>query len=588
MSIRTRVVLAAVALVAAVPAVARAAGTPLPDPNFATTITKSACTADPGNEQEAALQQQEGWNLKTGRYPGDCQRLHFVFGPILVKPGQNDVLVEPITIERPWQDGFITRFKPDLVREDGTVPPIEEIHLHHGTWLSLTGDYGSGPFFAAGEEKTIAPFPRGFGMPVKKTDQWALLYMIHSAVPTPDVVYITYDIDFVPQARAAHAGLKPVYPIWLDVRPSSYPVFNVQQSFGDAAHTCTWPKQQCAAFDPYGKVIPGQGAPANSPGTDWRFPSAGKSLGRISNFKGGTLVAIGGHLHPGGLTNDIDLVRNGVAKRIYTGEAKYWAHDATHTDTGGPATSWDFSMTVTGEPRWGVHVQPGDILRSNATYDTSTMSTYEDMGIAIAFIAPDLPNGTPTANGLDPFTAPSDDTPGCTSGGLAAATPTLCDKGVVTHGHLKETQNYGGTDALPFPTTKKFRDTSNVAIGGFLYVPGDLSMIAMTGIPTARQGAQVQFTNADLVADVYHTVTACAYPCMGTVGTAFPLANGQTKAGKLVQFDSGQLGFGIPQITGAKEAASWKLNLSGYQPGDVVTFFCRIHPFMRGAIEVTG
>ena len=26
---------------------------------------------------------------------------------------------------------------------------------------------------------------------------------------------------------------------------------------------------------------------------------------------------------------------------------------------------------------------------------------------------------------------------------------------------------------------------------------------------------------------------------------------------------------------------------AGYQPGEIVTYFCRIHPFMRGAFEVT-
>ena len=62
---------------------------------------------------------------------------------------------------------------------------MDEVHLHHGTWLNSTDNYGTGPFFAAGEEKTIAPFPRGYGMPIKATDQWQLLYMVHSAVQQP-------------------------------------------------------------------------------------------------------------------------------------------------------------------------------------------------------------------------------------------------------------------------------------------------------------------------------------------------------------------------------------------------------------------
>ena len=84
------------------------------------------------------------------------------------------------------------------------MPPVEQVHLHHGTWLSVP-EYGSGPFFASGEEKTIAPFPRGYGLPIKATDQWQLLYMVHSAVQQPIEVYITYDIDFVPEAKGEGA-----------------------------------------------------------------------------------------------------------------------------------------------------------------------------------------------------------------------------------------------------------------------------------------------------------------------------------------------------------------------------------------------
>ena len=574
-------------LLAALPLANATAARPGPEPNAFATILPEPCAPDPGNQYEADLAQREGWDPETGyvRYPGACQRMRFAFGPIPVKPGQNDVLIEPVAIDKPMQDGYITRVKPDLVRaSDGKVPPIEQIHLHHGTWLNASGDYGSGPFMAAGEEKTLFPLPRGYGMPVKASDQWLLLYMIHSAVASPDLVYITYDVDFVPKAQGDAIGLKPAYPIWLDVRPSGYPVFNVQRGYGSGG-TCTWPREQCAGFDPWGNVIPGQGAPATSPGTDWTFPSAGSSLGRMQNFQGGTLIGIGGHLHPGGLTNDIDLVRNGDARRIYTGEATYWDR-ADPTQSGGPPTSWDFSMKVTGLPQWGVRVEPGDTLRSNATYDTTIQSTYENMGIAIAFIAPDTPDNAPTAPGVDPFAPDTtfDTSSDCASGGLTNPTPTLCDKGLPTHGHLAENDNFGGADGGL--TAARGAATSRVDIGAFLYTPGDLSMVSMTGIPTVRPGQAVTFTNWDAGIDVYHSVTSCAYPCTGPTGTAFPLANGTTSIGRSVDFDSGQLGYGVPQITGAKNTVTWLLDLTGYSPGEVVTYYCRIHPFMRGALEV--
>lgn len=558
---------------------------PLPEPNAVRPLIKSKCTVDQTNPYEKAQFAAEGWVAPTyERYPGACQRLKFAFGPIVVKPGQNDVLVQPITIEKPLYDGYITRFRPDLVYADGTVPPIDVLHLHHATWLNLTDNYGSGPFFAAGEEKTIANLPRGFGMPVKATDLWQLLYMVHSATPVPTVVWITYEIDYIAkkQAQSVPISMKAGYPIWLDVRPSGYPVFNVQRGFGSGG-TCTWPAEQCANFDPYGKIIEGQGVPGNGTGRNWQFPAAGGSLGQIRNFTGGTIIGLGGHVHPGGLTNNIDLVRNGVAQRIYTGVAHYWDRTNPKVD-GGPPTSWDFSMAITGLPRWGVHVQPGDILRSNATYD-ATQSTYENMGIVVGFIVPDAADGTPQAPHLDPFTAPFDPSPDCASGGLAAGT--LCDKGVVTHGHLPESDHFGGPSGTL--TTKTGKPVSQVNIINFIYRPGDFSSIKSMGIPTAKLGSSVRFFNWDSALDIYHTITSCGYPCTGETGTAFPLSNGTTNLDRAINFDSGELGYGIPEIGPAKQTAEWSLPLTGaggYKPGEVLTYYCRIHPFMRGAVEV--
>jgi hypothetical protein len=583
---RRRVLVVAALLLAAPLAAARASGPPTPEPNFAADLTPTNCLPEASNPHESAQYAREGWQgPEYERYPGACRRLKFAFGPLTIKPGQNDVLLEPITIERPVQDGYITRFKPDLVRPDGTVPPIEQIHLHHGTWLSVPS-YGNSAFAAAGEEKTLFPFPRGYGMPVKASDQWLLLYMVHSAVQQPQVVYITYEIDFIPKAKGDALGLKPAYPLWLDVNPGAYPVFNVQRPFGGADGTCTWPKEECANFDPYGKQIVGQGQPGNAGGRD--LPLDGLQFGG-QPFRGGTLIGMGGHLHPGGLTNDIDVVRNGDARRVYTGEAVYW--DRQHPDQpGGPANSWDFSMKVVGLPFWGVRVKPGDVMRSNATYDTTIQSTYEDMGIAVAFLVPDDANGNPQAPGVDPFTATADTSEDCASGGVQASPPTLCDKGVLTHGHLHENDNYGGPTGTTLAAPKGVA-TSDVGIADFLYTPGDLSMIAMTGLPTVKLGSQLRFTNMDTALDVYHTVTSCAYPCTGATGTAFPVANGRTSSGRAIDFDSSELGYGPPAIGPAKNTLSWNLDINdinGFVPGDVVTYYCRIHPLMRGAFEVTS
>jgi hypothetical protein len=618
------VVLAVLAML--VPAEASAQRSPTPEPNFAVDVLPRPCAYEGGDRFERKFYEIEGWDGPDyERYPGACQRLRFSYGPIAVKPGQNDVLIEPVKIEKPMRDGFITRFKPNLVRADGTVPPVEQVHLHHGTWLSQP-DYGSGPFFAAGEEKTIAPFPKGYGMPVKASDTWLLLYMVHSAVSQPMEAYITYDVDFVPQRKGEELGLKPAYPVWLDVRPSGYPVFNVQRGFG-GDETCTWPKEQCAAHDPFGREIVGQGQPGNGIGQDWKVPDAGASLGRIRNFQGGTLIGIGGHLHPGGLTNDIDLVRPGgevvrvrkrgriirkrngrcvrnkrgkckrrrgrvVEKRvdtarIYTGEAQYWNRE-DRTKGGGPPTSWDFSMKVIGLPHWGVHIKPGDILRSNATYDNQIQSTYENMGISVTLLVPNDENGNPQAPGINPLQAKPDKRDECPSGGLTANPPRLCDKGIPTHGHYKENAN-AGRAAGEWGNHRRGTPTNNVAVVDFLYEPGDLSTLSMTGVPTVKLGSRLRFTNLE-GGWIYHTATSCAFPCLGPTGAAFPLADGQTSSGGQIDFDSSEMGVGVPSIGPTKQRLDYELDVTpekGFKPGDIATYFCRIHPGMRGAFEVT-
>jgi hypothetical protein len=573
-----------------------------PDPNFAGTFNgeqfdgqpalKKKCVYDANDAIEKQNYETEGWDASTNyeRYPGSCVRMRFTYGPLIVKPGQMDVLIGPITIEKPVQDGYITRFKPNLTRADGSVPPVHEMHLHHATWLAATNNYGSGPFFASGEEKTIAPFPKGYGMPIKATDQWQLLYMVHSAVQAPDAVWITYEIDFVPESSAAGPAMKPALPLWLDVRPSSYPVFNTQRKYGDAMGTCTWPKEKCADFNHLGGTEVGQGEEGNGKGRDYTLPALGQSFGLDENFTGGTIIGLGGHLHPGGITNEVDLVRGEQSQRIYTGIPTYWK-DGAPGEPGGRPDTWDFSMRVSGLPTWGVHVEPGDKLRSNATYDTTLASTWENMGIVVSLLVPEDDNGNKQAPGVDPFTAPVDNSDRCDSGGLKADPPTLCPNGLFeTHSHYKENAYRGGPEGVWESAAAGLfaRDTNEVAITDFIYTPGDLSTVATLGTPKVPLGTNLRFTNVDGPA-VIHTITSCKFPCLGPTGGAFPLPDGETSQGRLVDFDSGQLGISVPEISGAKNELQWATPVTeaaGYKPGEIVTYFCRIHPSMRGAFEV--
>ena len=89
--------------------------------------------------------------------------------------------------------------------KDGDVPRVDVIHLHHGVWISNVA-----PLFAAGEEKTIVTAPQGFGWRYKPSDSWIMNHMIHNLTPSATDVYITYDLDFIPEGSPAAAGIQDV------------------------------------------------------------------------------------------------------------------------------------------------------------------------------------------------------------------------------------------------------------------------------------------------------------------------------------------------------------------------------------------
>jgi len=238
-------------------------------------------------------------------------------------------------------------------------------------------------------------------------------------------------------------------------------------------------------------------------------------------------------------------------------------------------------------PYWSVRVNPGDKLRSNATYDTTLQSTYENMGIAVSLLVPNDEKGKPQAPGVDAFKTKLGRSRNCLrKGGITRKRPVLCDKGIVTHGHLSENANRGGPSGKWQATSSG--STSEVGIADFLYVPGDLSTRTSMGIPTVDLGQKLRFTNFE-GSTIYHTITSCKFPCLGQTGAAFPIADGATSKKRQVDFDSSEVGFGPPEIGPASQALNWSLDVTkekGYKPGEVVTYFCRIHPFMRGAFEV--
>ena len=456
-------------------------------------------------------------------------KMHFEVGPLTINPGQNNIDYTR-GIPQPTVDGWIVGMNPNLRFADGSVPPVDVVHLHHGVWLNLSNkDSTSGVperLFAAGEEKTILKLPAPFGYRYKSTDKWVLNYMLHNLTAKPMQVWVTYDIDFIPDTAAQAKGMIAARPIWMDVQNGKgYPVFDVLKGTGTGG-TYVYPEQ---ADNPY---------------------AGGPQLNQWTVDRDGVLIDTAVHLHPGGLHGDLDLTRGAKTAHLFRSDAKYFEPAG--------AVSWDVAMTATPQG-WRVAVKAGDVMSIQATYDSGLASWYESMGIMVVWMADTAPTS------VDPFTT------------------TVDVPGMLTHGHLAENDNHGGQ-----PDSKNYEDLTKlpsapvagngkIDIQNFIYGEGDMT-IAQT-VPTIKQGGTITFDNLDApqFKGIWHTITACKSPCNQSTGIAYPLADGD------VNFDSGQLGTGGPPTAGRD---TWTVPAT-LAPG-TYTYFCRIHPLMRGAFRVEG
>jgi plastocyanin len=460
------------------------------------------------------------------------EHLTYCDGPIPIQPGQNYIRVN-VTNLFPTEPGYITRFDPEFTYADGTVPRVDVLHLHHAVWV-VNGH----PQFAVGEEKTIQQLPQGFGWRTQPTDQWLVNDMLHNLTPTPATVYIVWRIDFVPDTSPAAASIHPVRTQWMSVAgPDTpdgissrvYPVFNAVRGMGKNGRY-TFPDQ--------------------AKGAQRQLVSSSQSW---TVTQPETLIETAGHLHPGGVYTDMEVQRGTHKKLLFRSKAHYYE----------PAgeVSWDVAMRGT-TPNWRVKLKPGDIVTVHATYNTKIASWYEVMGI--------MPVAVYDGVGV---------------GGLDAFSKKIPMQGRLTHGHLAENRSHGGRSInMPNPLALPNGpvETGPIGIQNYLYSQGDLfGTPASRRPPVIHAGQSLSFDNLDAAqaTNTFHTITACQVPCNRSTGIAYPIANGS------VTFDSGELGinykgFGAP----ASGQVTWSTP-TNLKPG-TYTYFCRIHPFMRGSFRV--
>ncbi|MDX6583707.1 MAG: hypothetical protein QOI10_2891 [Solirubrobacterales bacterium] len=469
--------------------------------------------------------------------------------------------------------GYVTRFQPSMVEvhPDGslTTPSVWDLHLHHVVWANG----GGGPTFASGEEKTHVKLPQGYGFKTTGNANWFLNYMIHSLNAVPDrQVYVTWQIDWVPAASPSGAGINTANIEWLDVAgaPHFYPVFDAERGFDtDGNGEYTFPTD--VPTDP---SAPGYEERQNvSPAANWVVPAGGRDL-----------IFGAGHLHPGGEHVDIQVARDGPDAGSVDGDdpseiRPLFRSNAHYYEPAG-AVSWDVSMEAT-RPDWRISLKAGDTVSVSATYNVKKASWYESMGI--------LPLAVTAYNdpaAKDPF----DD---------EAAVKAMYDEGgVLTHGRLQENIDAKADKDLRLPDPRKLKSKGHVPkngliINGFGYSKGGYSAFrdypaSEMRPPVVKPGSEVTFTNIEALPSmsdteqVWHSVTSCQAPCNRGSGIGYPLAQGPIK------FDSGQLGYGTGTSSEVTTGSNVFTTPPLTKPGHTYTYFCRIHPFMRGSIRVAG
>src|SRR5829696_5430124 len=103
-------------------------------------------------------------------------------------------------------------------------------------------------------------------------------------------------------------------------------------------------------------------------------------------------------------------------------------------------------------------------------------------------------------------------------------------KGRLTHGHLAENDNHGGSpnheDYVDLTKLPSSEAPATVAIENFVYARGDMSVA--DSVPSVKPGGSITFDNsidAPLENGIWHTITACKAPCNRSTGIAYPLAD---------------------------------------------------------------
>lgn len=519
-------------------------------------------------DQHSEEQGRGGATLKASRErgdryvpkpPGTVENLSLYYGPYTLPPGWD---MNRVDLELPTNNGFLHALEPAVRRvTDLSEPMHTEAHNHHSHWFGFDPGNGEdnyfkqlGPgthewVFGQGDEETRADFrrrsaaePNGpvYGNYLPAGRNQTVVYMLHNKTNQPMELWIVLDVTFEHGTRAQLEEIRkrPYRDVngMLMGRTFNVPV----QPDGDGK----WENIRDQ------KTADGKERPI-----EWVAP------------RDGTLIGSGGHLHPGGTS--VTAENYGSKENPCPADRKGRGYGGTllyRSDIINRAApfSEDYQTEVT-HPAWRAPVRKGDRIRISGTYYNKDKAWYYAMTHAGFYFDYEQP---PKGRCKPYIVGPAKKKVKDPTEGVPNRPWTMKD----------EYCGWGGAPACEKPeeppAEDKFVDQKVVHIANFQYLPGDRSSGLSAGIPSVKQGERLTFINEDQGANIRHTITTCPWPCNGRYVANYPHADGV--------WDSDTLGYdpidgGTPNPV-AETPADMK-------PG-LYTYFCRIHPWMRGAFRI--
>jgi plastocyanin len=507
-----------------------------------------------------------GWSPQPA---GTTQTLNLDFGPYVVSAGTD---LSRLDFTPAAATGYTTEVHTFVLDADGARIPGNMVHTHHVhllqmdpsnpqyfDWLTGTGEEMTGGSIA--QRATADPAYKSglrYGIPVTQGKQLGVLSMLHNMTSQSRTVYIRYRLRFVygthdEIAKAKHWDFHALTPQIFGG------TFNVPRTGGHYA----WPEQlgDVANTSQNRGGITSNPTPSKlEPGTGvvWTAPYSG------------TIVVAGGHLHAGG--TDAVLSNLGSTARPcpqqgmsgYPGTTLLNSRVITHHGVW-PSNDYQMGLSQYG---WRAYVHKGDRLAINGSYFAKNYAYPDAMVFAGIYI--DRAATPPTGSGCAPFIAGHRNTP------ERQVIRTTINHPWSMYPDQPTCDKCDHPEAMPKPGPS----TSVVQIVGMDYLPGNGGTSGEpAGPPVVTRGQGLTFVNEDYAESLMrHSVTSCKAPCDGADMTNYPFFDGR--------FDSGVLGWMFEDAyVSTQPTPQWTMQTKDMRPG-YYTFFCRIHPFMRGSFFV--